>query len=70
MSAIGAGIALCARMDGMARPQPNTNGVLGAQVRRALVNHVFAITGVLRHPQDGLTGSQCLYSYAGLSIFT
>src|SRR5262245_43926463 len=46
MSAMGGLAALCARIDDVARPQPNTNGVPRARVRRALVNQVFAITRV------------------------
>ena len=70
MSAMGGLAALCARIDDVARPQPNTNGVPRAQVRRALVNQVFAITRVLRRRQDRLTGSRCLSGYAGLSTFS
>jgi len=54
----------------MARPQPNTDGTLRARVRRTLVNQTPAITGVSRLDRDGLTCSQCLSSYAGLSTYS
>ena len=45
-------------------------GTRRAQVRRTLVNQALAITGLPRLNPDGLTGSQCLSSYAGLSTYS
>jgi len=52
------------------RLQPNTKDTRRVQVRRTLVNQALAITGLPRLDPDGLTGSQCLSCYAGLSTYS
>ena len=64
------GLPSGARIDGVVRLQPNTTGTRRGGVRRTLVNQVFAITGLPRLDPDGLTCSQCLSSYAGLSTYS